>query len=132
MSDMTKLSLKFSHPEPAKVEFSTPSASLIKNNAPKTYFNNAIIHETPKISGDDKHLPKNESSGTKSTTINRLRASDKNQKVSPADDTKSDESRDEVKLPKTKGTNKKFFESDDSQDSSSIKGSSSPIEIKKE
>ncbi|OMJ12643.1 hypothetical protein AYI70_g8984, partial [Smittium culicis] len=84
------------------------------------------------------------------TTINRLRgtvglkkppaysinlkklASDKNQKVSPADDTESDESKDEVKLPKTKSINNKIVESDDSQDSYSIAGSSSPIEIKKE
>ncbi|OMJ20948.1 hypothetical protein AYI70_g3776 [Smittium culicis] len=135
MSDMAKSSLKFSHPEPAKVEFSTPSASLIKNDAPKTNFNNASIHKTPKISGDDKHLSKTEFPGTKSTTIYRLRGtleSDKNQKVSPADDTESDESNYEVEIPKTKSINNKIVESDDSQDSSSIAGSSSPIEIKKE
>ncbi|OMJ20104.1 hypothetical protein AYI70_g4321 [Smittium culicis] len=115
---MTKSSLKFSHPEPAKVEFSTPSASLIKSDAPKTNFSNAIIHGTPKTSGDDKYLLKNESPGTKSTTINRLRgtvglkkppdysinlkklASDKNQKVSPDDDTESDESKGEARLGK--------------------------------
>ncbi|OMJ09543.1 hypothetical protein AYI70_g699 [Smittium culicis] len=109
MNDMTKSSLKFSHHEPAKMEFSTPSTSVIKNESPKTNTNNAITYDTPKIS-----------------------ASDKNQKVSPADDTESDESKDEVKLPKTKSINNKIVERDDSQDSYSIAGSSSPIEIKKE
>ncbi|OMJ11324.1 hypothetical protein AYI69_g9876 [Smittium culicis] len=53
-------------------------------------------------------------------------------KVSPDEDTESDVGRQEVEPQKTKSINKKIVESDDSQDSSSIVGSSSPIEIKKE
>ncbi|OMJ11293.1 hypothetical protein AYI70_g9824 [Smittium culicis] len=128
----------------------TPKKIQIQQNQQKNAnINNTCNHYTPKTSGDVKYFPENESPGTKSTAINRLRgtvglkkssaysinlkklASDKNQKVSPADDT--DESKDELKLPKaTSINNNKIVESDDSQDSYSIAGSSSPIEIKKE
>ncbi|OMJ12016.1 hypothetical protein AYI69_g9600 [Smittium culicis] len=74
MNDMAKSSLKFSLPEPAMLIFSTPSASLSKYDALKTNTNKSWKHYTPKISGDDKYLTKNESSATNSSTINRCRA----------------------------------------------------------
>ncbi|OMJ13250.1 hypothetical protein AYI69_g9067 [Smittium culicis] len=128
MNDMTKSSLKFSLPEQAMLGFSIPSASLSKYDVLKTNANKTWKHYTPKTSVDDKGLPKNESSATKFTTISRRRGT----KVSPDEDTESDVGREEVEPQKTKSINKKNFESDDSQDSSSIAGSSSPIEIKKE
>ncbi|OMJ12818.1 hypothetical protein AYI70_g8884 [Smittium culicis] len=69
---MAKSSLKFSLPEPAKIEFSTPTASVFEYDTPKTIINNYIIYDTTKISSDGKDLPKNESSGTNPTTINKL------------------------------------------------------------
>ncbi|OMJ07891.1 hypothetical protein AYI69_g11278 [Smittium culicis] len=125
MNDMTKSSLKLSLPEQAMLGFSTPSASLSKHDALKNNTNKTWKHDTPKISGDDKYLTKNESSAKNPSTINRHR-------VSPDEDTESDVSGEEVEPQKTKSINKKIVESDDSQDSSSIAGSSSSIEIKKE
>ncbi|OMJ28033.1 hypothetical protein AYI69_g2503 [Smittium culicis] len=134
MNDIMKPSLKFSLPEPAMLGFSTPSASLSKYDALKTNTNKTWKHDTPKISGDDKDLTKNESSAANSATINRLRgtaglkkppaysinlkklASDKNQKVSPDENIEADASRDEVETKKTKGINKNIIESDYSQD----------------
>ncbi|OMJ07714.1 hypothetical protein AYI69_g11352 [Smittium culicis] len=95
---------------------SKPSESYIKNDIPKTNLNNALFYDTPKISDHDKYLPKNESSATNSSAINRRGVtvglkkppaysinlknltSDKNQKVSPDEDTESDAGREEFKL----------------------------------
>ncbi|OMJ16405.1 hypothetical protein AYI70_g6626 [Smittium culicis] len=58
-SDMTKSSFKFSSPELVKMEFSTPSALVIKNDDQNNNINNIYKHYTPKTSGDVKDLPKN-------------------------------------------------------------------------
>ncbi|OMJ13303.1 hypothetical protein AYI69_g9053 [Smittium culicis] len=88
------------------------------------------MHNTPKISGDDKDFPENESSATTPTIISRRRAYDKNQKVSlDDDDSESNESIEEIEPPKSKSINKKIIESDGSHDLSSILGLRSPIEI---
>ncbi|OMJ26658.1 hypothetical protein AYI69_g3941 [Smittium culicis] len=71
MSDMAKSPLKFSLPEPTKVDILIPSASITKYDAQKPNNNNTWNHDTPKISGDYKYLTKNESSATNSTTVNR-------------------------------------------------------------
>ncbi|OMJ29038.1 hypothetical protein AYI69_g1474 [Smittium culicis] len=135
MNDMAKSSLKFSLPEPTKVDILTPPALLIKNDDPKTSTKKNFLFkksvEEPKNINDTKVSTTDEAVKAKPSTINRLRGtvglkkppassiapaeipSSPIEKVSSGDDTESDGSTDENNQPLIKRTTKSTINTND-------------------
>ncbi|OMJ10112.1 hypothetical protein AYI69_g10380 [Smittium culicis] len=138
MNDMAKSSLKFSLPEPTKVDILTPPALLIKNDDPKTSTKNFLFKkpvEEPKIINDTKVSVNDEAVKAKPSTINRLRGtipSSPIERVLSGDDTESDGITEDNNQPKIKRMTKSTINSDNFSDISMDSDMSSPMEIKKD